>query len=810
MQMSHDSTGRQGRQPTTSYRPVNSGPLPLVANIVKELTIFSICSTECSLKLVTTHACWVFLAAILIQFAAISRTTFAAGPAPCKIVAHRGASSDRPENTLLALQGAIELGASAVEIDVRTSKDGVLFLLHDPTLDRTTNGHGTASKRTMAQLKQLDAGAWFGPEYAGARIATLREALQCCRGRIDVLLDLKEAGEDYAKAVAAEVEHSGSPSQTIFGVHSVEQADRFRRLLPAVRQLGFIGAPDQVESFAKAGVDIIRIWPKWLSDPALAHGLLERRFQLQLNGKLGTPQELLPLLQYGPEWLLVDDVATSLATLRAHARHAASFQQLLQIAQPVGATPVVPSVAEQETRSFLNRDYAMQELPEPLLGMARYVFDGGNGSSVALQFHKPAVVFAVFEYNDSGNWSFADRQSPKNYGWRALGKATYRGTSNGEVKGKPHRVPVYFGQFKAGQKLRNLPPWWICLGIAELDVARQVPGFREGVSNPRGAPPTFSYESWATRQRPLAAPAFTSMDQFANWQEQQREQFVRRLVFRYSQPSTVKPIGTPIDRPLFMQQEYHVSENQKRLFRFFRLVPKSASDKPLPTIVCFMGHGKVLQVLEDRNSYQHACAARFAEEGYLVYVMENVGMEPQRDTHLEIDRLLRLDGYGWYSLLFAHQRIVLQQVFADPQVDTNRVGVAGVSTGGLLALSAAAIEPRIAAASVQGIFGSMRVSFVQDRNRHCRCGAIAGLLPLFDLPELALLVAPRPLHISNAEQDGFSPQESKRCIKLVDPWFKATGGTTPVFSQPPGGHEFAIEPAIRFFHKTLGEEGGAD
>ena len=86
-----------------------------------------------------------------------------------QIVAHRGASAERPECTLAALQRAIEVGATAVEVDVRTSRDGKLFLLHDTTLDRTTNGKGRASERTLADLKKLDAGKG-GPRLLRERI----------------------------------------------------------------------------------------------------------------------------------------------------------------------------------------------------------------------------------------------------------------------------------------------------------------------------------------------------------------------------------------------------------------------------------------------------------------------------------------------------------------------------------------------------------------------------------------------------------------------------------------------------------------
>jgi hypothetical protein len=109
------------------------------------------------------------------------------------------------------------------------------------------------------------------------------------------------------------------------------------------------------------------------------------------------------------------------------------------------------------------------------------------------------------------------------------------------------------------------------------------------------------------------------------------------------------------------------------------------------------------------------------------------------------------------------------------------------------------MEPRIAATSVQGIFGSMRISFIRDRHRHCTCGAIPGLLPDFDLPELALLVAPRPMHISNGRTDGFSPREARRCVELITPLYQYAGGHAPLMTVSPGGHEFSFDPALKFF-----------
>ena len=103
-----------------------------------------------------------------------------------RIVAHRGNSSVAPENTLAAIQSAIDVGADMVEIDVYPTKDGEIVLLHDGTLDRTTNGTGSVSNYTLAELKELDAGSWKSLRYRGEKIP-LREALELAKDKIRVV-----------------------------------------------------------------------------------------------------------------------------------------------------------------------------------------------------------------------------------------------------------------------------------------------------------------------------------------------------------------------------------------------------------------------------------------------------------------------------------------------------------------------------------------------------------------------------------------------------------------------------------------------
>ena len=86
------------------------------------------------------------------------------------ITAHRGAAGYAPENTLSAIQKGIESGAQRIEVDIHQSKDGRLFIMHDQSVDRTTNGHGLIKNLTSIQLRRLDAGNWYSSEFKGEKI----------------------------------------------------------------------------------------------------------------------------------------------------------------------------------------------------------------------------------------------------------------------------------------------------------------------------------------------------------------------------------------------------------------------------------------------------------------------------------------------------------------------------------------------------------------------------------------------------------------------------------------------------------------
>ena len=145
------------------------------------------------------HLLWMALA-----FAAMVAVAVAQQPQVVAI-AHRGLNREYPENTLPAFEAALQRGADFVEVDTRTTADGALVVIHDSTVDRTTNGTGPVSSFTLAEIRALDAGSWFAPQYAGLRVPTFEEVATLVR-RYErrIYIDFKDgSAEDMFTALTA-------------------------------------------------------------------------------------------------------------------------------------------------------------------------------------------------------------------------------------------------------------------------------------------------------------------------------------------------------------------------------------------------------------------------------------------------------------------------------------------------------------------------------------------------------------------------------------------------------------------------------
>ena len=120
-------------------------------------------------------------------------------------VAHRGASGNYPENTLIAFQKALEIGVDEIELDLYLTKDDHLIVMHDSTVDRTTNGTGAIAELTLDEIKALDAGRVFGEQFKAERVPTWEEALDLVQGKVELNVHLKEGGHPdghYERKVA--------------------------------------------------------------------------------------------------------------------------------------------------------------------------------------------------------------------------------------------------------------------------------------------------------------------------------------------------------------------------------------------------------------------------------------------------------------------------------------------------------------------------------------------------------------------------------------------------------------------------------
>lgn len=131
------------------------------------------------------------------------------------VISHRGEHLSHPENTLPAFQAAIDAGADYFELDVRTTADGQLVLMHDGTVDRTTNGKGKVRELTFEQIRQLDPGVKFDAKFAGTRVPTFEEALDLAHGKIGVYVDSKDIAP--AALVAALEKADMSDKVVIYG-----------------------------------------------------------------------------------------------------------------------------------------------------------------------------------------------------------------------------------------------------------------------------------------------------------------------------------------------------------------------------------------------------------------------------------------------------------------------------------------------------------------------------------------------------------------------------------------------------------------
>jgi glycerophosphoryl diester phosphodiesterase len=172
-----------------------------------------------------------------------------------QVIGHRGAAALVPENTWAGFDVALDLGVDAIETDVRATSDGMLVLIHDERLERTTDGRGLVAHTSWSTIRELDAGSWFDPRYAAARVPRLDRTLERYGARIPLALEIKQSGIEVE--VLELVRELRLLEQVTFTSFDFGIAARIKRANAGAR-VGFLTAdisPASVARVLDAGLD---------------------------------------------------------------------------------------------------------------------------------------------------------------------------------------------------------------------------------------------------------------------------------------------------------------------------------------------------------------------------------------------------------------------------------------------------------------------------------------------------------------------------------------------------------------------------
>ena len=170
------------------------------------------------------------------------------------IFAHRGASAYAPENTLAAFNLAFEQGADAIELDVKLSADGEIVVIHDPTLERTTNGKGRVVKTSLTALRQLDAGSFFDEKFHNERIPTLDEVFEEVGNKLFINVELtnyRTRNDKLAEKVAILVKKHNLQERVIFSSFLARNLHITAQLLPKTPR-GLLAMPKLLGWWARS------------------------------------------------------------------------------------------------------------------------------------------------------------------------------------------------------------------------------------------------------------------------------------------------------------------------------------------------------------------------------------------------------------------------------------------------------------------------------------------------------------------------------------------------------------------------------
>ena len=194
-------------------------------------------------------------------------------------IAHRGASGLglAPENTLAAFEKAIQLGVDVIEIDVHATRDGQIVVLHDATVDRTTDGTGFVAEQSFEEVRRVDAGSWFAAEFTGERVPLLEEVLDLARHRALVLIEIK--ADFITERILQVIESTVAAEHVVLQSFNPAIVERVKLLAPALPTALLIGqlpttpsrvrARRLVQQVLQVGANALASWHATLTPPFL-------------------------------------------------------------------------------------------------------------------------------------------------------------------------------------------------------------------------------------------------------------------------------------------------------------------------------------------------------------------------------------------------------------------------------------------------------------------------------------------------------------------------------------------------------------
>jgi glycerophosphoryl diester phosphodiesterase len=219
------------------------------------------------------------------------------------VCGHRGHSIASPENTLAALEATFQNGGTTAEIDVMLSKDDQIVLMHDLTVDRTTNGSGLVSAHTLEELQALEAGAWFAPEFAGTQVPSLEQTLTWARGKLGLVVEIKEMWrvERLVECLGALLERTDGYDHAIFISFDHCVLRDLKTALPRVRTEAITHErfADPVATLRAANVDSCSIELE-MFHPDDARAIHDAGIAIRLH--LPRPATLEHFAQLGVDW----------------------------------------------------------------------------------------------------------------------------------------------------------------------------------------------------------------------------------------------------------------------------------------------------------------------------------------------------------------------------------------------------------------------------------------------------------------------------------------------------------------------------